>query len=57
MKQKEIIKYYENNGGLRCKDWSLSEIKARIKSDFGKHQRVYEDTCRELRNEARMYQR
>ena len=26
MKQKDIIKYYEDNGGLRCKYWTIKEI-------------------------------
>jgi hypothetical protein len=57
MTQKEIIRYYEENGGLRCKNWTLEEIKAYIKSDLGKDQRVLKTTCIELKNTARIYQR
>lgn len=57
MKQKDIIKYYEDNGGLRCKYWSIKEIKDYIKSDFGKKQRVYNSTCTELKRTAEMHQR
>lgn len=57
MKQNEIIKYYEDNGGLRCKYWTVKEIKDCIKSDFGKKQRVYNSTCAELKRTAEMYQR
>lgn len=57
MKQQEIIRYYEDNGGLRCKYWTIQEIKDCIKSDFGKEQRVYKSTCRELKRTAEMFQR
>lgn len=56
MTQKQIIKYY-NDGGLRCKNWSIKEIKEAIKADLGQHQRVYESTCRELKRTAEIYQR
>lgn len=57
MKQKEIIAYYENNGGLRCSDWTLKEIKDCIKSDFGADQRVYKSTCYLLKRMAELYQK
>ena len=57
MKQKEIIRYYEENGGLRCEGWTIQEIKNYIKSDFGKSQRVHMSTCQELKRTAEMYQR
>lgn len=57
MKQKEIIRYYKENGGLRCKDWNLEQIKEKIKADFGESQRVMKSTCQELKNTARIYQR
>jgi len=57
MKQKEIVRYYEENGGLRCKDWTLEQIKEKIKADFGESQRVMKATCQELKNTARIYQR
>lgn len=57
MTQKEIINYYEENGGLRCKNWTLNEIKDHIKADLGKNQRVLKTTCIELKNAARIYQR
>ena len=56
MNQKEVIKYYENNGGLRCKDWSVGEIKDYIKSDLGKKQRVYTKTCNLLKRTAEISQ-
>jgi hypothetical protein len=56
MKQSEIIKYYEENGGLRCKYWNIKQIKSYIKSEFGKKQRVYDSTCIELKRSAEMYQ-
>jgi len=52
MKQQEIIKYYENNGGLLCSDWTLKEIKDYIKSDLGADQRVYKSTCYLLKRMA-----
>ena len=57
MKQREIIRYFEEIGGLRCKNWSIKEIKECVKSYFGKEQRVYESTCRELKRTAQKYQR
>lgn len=57
MTQREILKYYEENGGLRCKGWTLLAIKETIKDDFGKKVRVYWSTCRELKRTAEMYQR
>lgn len=57
MKQQEIINYYEEIGGLRCKYWTIKEIKSHIKCEFGKKQRVYESTCIELKRSAEMYQR
>lgn len=55
--QKQIIEYYNDNGGLRCKDWTLKEIKEEIKAEFGQHQRVYKSTCLELKRTAELYQR
>ena len=57
MKQKEIIKYYEENGGLRCKTWSIEEIKSYLKLVFGDKQRVYYNTCVLLKRTAEIYQR
>lgn len=57
MKQQELINYFEENGGLRCKYWTIKEIKSYIKSEFGKKQRVYKSTCIELKRSAEMYQR
>ena len=57
MTQQEILRYYNENGGLRCKHWTLDEIKHYIKSEFGKGQRVMKTTCQELKDTARMYQR
>ena len=57
MKQREIINYYEENGGLRCKNWTINEIKEYIKGDIGSHQRIYKSTCRELKRIAEIYQR
>ena len=54
--QKQIIEYYNENGGLRCKDWTIKEIKEKIKADLGQHQRVYESTCMELKITAEIYQ-
>ena len=56
MTQREIIRHYEDVGGLRCKHWSLKEIKDYIKADFGSRQVVYWATCRELKRTAEMYQ-
>lgn len=55
--QKQIIEYYNETGGLRCKYWTIKEIKECIKADFGQHQRVYVSTCRELKRTAEIYQR
>lgn len=57
MKQNEIIAYYADNGGLRCKGWTIKEIKDYVKSDLGKGQRVNVQTCRELKRTAEIYQR
>ena len=57
MTQKEIIRYYNDNGGLRCKGWTLKEIKEYIKADLGSDQRVYDATCRELKRTAETCQR
>ena len=57
MTQREIINYYTENGGLRCKNWSISEIKKHIKSDIGPQQRVNKKTCYELKRTAEIYQR
>lgn len=57
MKQKDIIKFFDENGGLRCKNWSIKQIKEYIKSLFGRNQYVYENTCRELKRTAEIYQR
>lgn len=56
MTQKQIIEYYNENGGLRCKYWTIKEIKEAIKADLGQHQRVYESTCMELKRTAEIYQ-
>lgn len=56
MKQKEILQYYRDNGGLRCKGWSVKEIKEKIKSDLGQNQRVFKITCFRLRREAEIHQ-
>ena len=57
MKQQEIIRYYEDNGGLCCKCWTIKEIKEYIKSDLGREQRVYNSTCQLLKRTAEIYQR
>lgn len=57
MTQKELIKFYNENGGLRCKSWGVKEIKAFIKAEFGKKQRVYKSTCYDLKRTAEIYQR
>lgn len=56
MKQKEIISYYKENGGLRCKGWTVNEIKKFIKNEFGKSQKVYESTCLTLKRMAEINQ-
>jgi hypothetical protein len=55
--QKELIRYYNENGGLRCKGWSCKEVKNHIKADFGSSQRVYNSTCLQLIREAEIMQR
>lgn len=57
MKQRDIIKYFNENGGLRCKDWTIRQIRIYLKALFGRKQYVYKDTCRELKRMAEMYQR
>ena len=57
MTQQEIINYYDENGGLRCKDWTIPEIKEYIKEDLGQGQRVTFDTCFPLKRTAEIYQR
>ena len=60
MKQKDIIKFFSENGGLRCKDWNIKQIKTYIKYKFlsrAKNIAVYENTCRELKRLAEIYQR
>ena len=57
MSQKEIVKYYQDNGGLRCKYWSVKEIREYIKSDLGQEQMVGTRTCLLLKNIANYYQR
>lgn len=56
MTQKEIIKYYEDNGGLRCKYWSLEEIRDYIKEELGREQRVLKTTCQILKRSAQINQ-
>lgn len=56
MTQKEIIKYFEENGGLRCKNWTIKEIKDYIKNILN-CKRVYKSTCYYLQRSAIMYQR
>lgn len=55
--QKEIISYYNENGGLRCKGWTCEEVKKLIKAEFGAGQRVCNSTCLQLIREAEIYQR
>lgn len=57
MTQKQIIEYYNENGGLRCKNWTIKEIKEYIKAELGQHQRVFYRTCWELKRTAEIYQR
>lgn len=57
MTQREIIKYYNENGGLRCKSWTIKEIKEYIKADLGQLQRVNKTTCYELKRTAEIFQR
>ena len=56
MSQKEIIKYYEGNGGLRCKNWTIRQIQNHVKGDLGVSI-VTPRTAIELKNTARVYQR
>jgi hypothetical protein len=56
MKQREIISFFNEIGGLRCKYWSLREIYNYIKETFPK-QRVFKSTCMELKRTAEIYQR
>lgn len=53
MPQKEIIKYYEDNGGLQCKNWTIRQIQNHIKGDLG-ISLVTPRTAIELRNAARI---
>lgn len=55
MTQNELYRYYAEQE-LRCKHWTLNEIKTYIKNEFPK-QRVFEKTLRSLKNNAEMYQR
>jgi hypothetical protein len=57
MRAKEILKHYRENGGLRCKNWSLDEIKQEVKSTFGKEQVVSRQLCFLLKREAEIFQR
>lgn len=57
MTQNEIVDYFTSNGGLRCKYWTIQEIKEYIKLYFGKEQRVCRSTCELLKSTARIYQR
>lgn len=56
MTQQQLLDYYYENE-LRCKGWSLDEIKSYIKEDFGSQQRVYKKTCWLIRRTAEIYQR
>lgn len=56
MTQKEILQFFTDYGGLRCRDWSLRQIRAHLKAYFGNDQRIYLSTCRALKQAARMYQ-
>jgi hypothetical protein len=55
MTQNELYQYYAGQE-LRCKHWTLKEIKTYIKNEFPK-QRVFEKTLRSLKRDAEMYQR
>lgn len=57
MKQREIISYFDEVGGLRCKDWTIKEIRDYIHETFPQCKRVYTSTCKELKRTAQMYQR
>lgn len=52
MTQKQIFRYYAENGGLRCARWSLKEIREYVKRDIGAR-RIYRETCQELKDAAR----
>lgn len=56
MTQHQIIQYFNECGGLRCKEWTYKEIKEYVKRCFGRHQRVSETTCRELKRTAQINQ-
>ena len=55
MTQNELYQYYAEQE-LRCKHWTLKEIKTYIKNEFPK-QRICEKTLRSLKRDAEMYQR
>lgn len=57
MKQREIISYFAEVGGLRCQDWTIKEIRDYIHETFPQCKRVYTSTCKELKRTAQMYQR
>ena len=57
MKQIDIIRYFNENGGLRCKHWSIKEIREYIHIQFPMCKRVLTSTCEELKHTAQMYQR
>ncbi len=53
MTQEDILKYYNENGGLRCKTWSLERIRNHIKDELGdRAPRILRKTCLRLRTEA-----
>jgi len=56
MTQKEIIKYYEENGGLRCKGWKIREIQKHVKDDLNVNL-VTPRTAILLKRTAEIYQR
>lgn len=56
MTQSELLSYYEEVE-LRCKGWSLQEVKDYIKEEFGNSQRVYLKTCWHIRRNAELNQR
>lgn len=55
MTQQELVHYYEKSE-LRCKFWSVSEIKQYIKAEFGDSQRVYKTTCYKIKRYALLFQ-
>jgi len=57
MTQKEIIRHFNEIGGLRCKHWTLQEIREYIHENIPECKRVLTTTCRELKRTAEMYQR